>query len=179
MVDALGVHVPQARSGLTRAVVGEVAGLLRGDGRFGVDVAHVDGALDVVLHAGASEADDVDLAGPHIGDGVEVADVGLAVDDDLIVGGVVPHGGLEGLELVLGEVLGGHLPDEGRLDDVGVAVEGGEVLGHGLRSAGWAWSTSCQRAWGVWGESSKGWWVVSNGERGAGVSSFVFIWHLF
>ena len=136
MVDTLGVHVPKARSGLTRAVVGEVAGLLLGDGRFGVDVADVDGPLDVVFHTRAGETNDVDLAGTHVGDGVEVADIGLAVDEHLIGGGVVPHGGLEGLQFVLGEAVGGHLPYEGRLDDMGIAIEGGEVLGHGCETLG-------------------------------------------
>src|SRR5207248_3995380 len=42
-----------------------------------------------------------------------------------------PDRGLEGLQLVLGQVLMGPLPDLGRFRHVGITVKGREVLGHG------------------------------------------------
>src|SRR5712691_6493058 len=57
-----------------------------------------------------------------------------AVDDQLLAVGVPPDRRLEGFQLVPGEVLLGPLPDQRRLGDMGITVEGREILGHGCKS---------------------------------------------
>jgi hypothetical protein len=59
----------------------EIVGLLLGERGPGIEIAHVEGALDVVLEAGAREREDIDDArGPA--DALRAdARAGLAVDD--------------------------------------------------------------------------------------------------
>ena len=137
MVYALHVHIPQSWPRLVGSGVGQVIRLLLSEGGLGIEVADIQGALDVVLQAGASQPYDVDHPGAGLRRRGEIVDVGFAVDQQLVGFGVVPHGGLQGFQFVFGEVVCGPLPDSGRLHDVGVAVESGEALGHWPESLDW------------------------------------------
>ena len=137
LVDALHVHVPQAGAGLVGSGVGEVIRLLFGERSFRVEVADIEGALDVVFEPGTGQPHDVDGARPSLRNRGKTVHVGLSVDQQLVRFGVVPHSGFQRFQLAAGEAICGTFPDGSGLHDVRIAVEGGEIFGHWPESLHW------------------------------------------
>ena len=103
LVNALDVHVAQARLGFVGAFVIHVVGLLFGEGSLGVQVAHVEGPLDVMLEARPGRGENIDdprrpadTLGPE-------TRTRVAIDNQLLGLGIKPHGGLESFQLVFGQ----------------------------------------------------------------------------
>ena len=63
LIDALDIHVLKPRLWLVRAGMVEIGDLLLGQRGLGVEVAHIECALDVVLDARAGIGDDPHRAG--------------------------------------------------------------------------------------------------------------------
>ena len=97
LVNALDVHIPQAGLGLIGARVVQVRHLLLGERGRGIEVAHVEGALNVMLDARPGVRDDPHGPGnPATTRGANASSC-LAIDDQLLALGVPPDRGLEGL----------------------------------------------------------------------------------
>ena len=112
----------------------QVGHLFLGEGGFRVQVAHVQCPLDVMLDSWTGVGDDshgARDASPALG---ADTDARLSVDDELPSFGVVPHRGLERLQLLARQVVIGPLPYFRGLGYVGIAVEGGVILGHARKS---------------------------------------------
>src|SRR6516225_7912369 len=123
-------HVLEPRLWLIGAGVVEISDLLLGQRRLRIEIAYVEGALDVVLDPRTGVGDD-----PHRAWNTALArraepDPGAAVDNQETAFGVPPDRLLQCVELVAGQELVRALPDQRRLGDVRVAVEGREILGH-------------------------------------------------
>ena len=136
LVDALHVHVAQPGLGFVRALMVEIIGLFLRDRGLGMEVAHVQGALDVVLEPRPGQRQDVDDARGAADALRAQPGAGVAVDDELLGVLVEPHRSLECGQLVLRQPVRGLLPYPGRFGDVGVAVEGRKILGHGRELLG-------------------------------------------
>src|SRR5262245_56897639 len=111
----------------------QIRHVLLGERRLGIEVAHVEGALNVMLDARPSVGDGPHGAGNAAATRGANASASLAIDDQLLALGVPPDRGLEGLQLVPGQVLLGLLPDLGGFRHVGITVKGRKVLGHGYK----------------------------------------------
>ena len=111
----------------------QVVGLLLGDGGLAIEVAHVEGPLNVMFEARPGQGQHIDDPGRPADALGPQARTRFAIDDELLGLGVEPHGGLEGLKLVLGQPVLGPFPDPGGLSDVGIAVKGREALAHGRK----------------------------------------------
>src|SRR5262245_21438736 len=109
----------------------QIRHVLLGERRLGIEVAHVEGALNVMLDARPSVGDDPHGTGNATTTRGANASASLAIDDELLALGVPPDRGLESLQLVLGQVRVGLLPDLGRFCHVGITVKGRKVLSHG------------------------------------------------
>ena len=88
-----------------------------------------------MFDAGTGQPDVIHSAGSHQGIGTELSNnFSLPVDHQLFALRVKPNGGFESYQLVLGKMVRCPLPYFGGLHDVGVTVEGGVVLAHGIES---------------------------------------------
>src|SRR5262249_60583378 len=150
-IHARQVHVREARFGFVRPGEGEVRALRLRHRGLRIQVTHVQRALDVVLPSGPRVADHAhrprDPAAPRRAD----PDARLAVDDQLLGVVVPPDRGAERLHLLPGQELAGSLPDERRLGDVRIAVEGREVLGHRLDGLDWHGVVPVTERWAAGG----------------------------
>ena len=75
----------------------QVRHLLLGERRLGIEVAHVEGALNVMLDARPGVGDDPHGTGNPAATRGANASASLAIDDQLLGFGVPPDRGLEGL----------------------------------------------------------------------------------
>ena len=95
-----------------------------------VQVAHVQRALNVVLDPWAGIGDDPHRAGDAALARRAQPDPGAAIDDQQAAFGIPPDRPLQCVELVAGQEILGAFPDQRRLGDMRVAIEGREILGH-------------------------------------------------
>ena len=146
LIDALDVHVPQTRLRLIRTREVEVRDLLLRQRGLRIQIAHVQRALNVVLHARPRIGDHPHRPGNAAAPRRADADARLAVDDQLLGVVVPPDRGPERLHLVPGQELGGAFPDQRRLGDMRVAIEGREILGHRGEGLGRHGNLLCQTA---------------------------------
>ena len=134
LINPLCVHVDKARLRIIGAAMVEVSGLFLGERRCWIEVAYVDGALDVVLEAGPSKGEDIDdsRCAPH----TLCADAGtrLSIDDQGLGFVVPPDRLLQRVELAWRKPFLCAVPDPRRLGDMGIAIEGRESLSHGGES---------------------------------------------
>src|SRR5262249_55620595 len=126
----LNVHVAQARFWLVRAGMVEIGDLLGGQRRLRVQVAHIEGALDVVPDPGAGIGDDPHRAGNAALARRAEPDPGAAIDDQQPAVGVPPDRALQRIEFVARQKLTGALPDQRWFGDVSIAIERWKILGH-------------------------------------------------
>src|SRR5262249_6953948 len=112
------------------ARVVEIGRLLLAERGLRIDVANVEGALDVMLETRARQRENVDHARRSADPLRTNTHAGLAIDDQLAALGVEPHGLLQGLKLAPAEVVFGHVPQPGSFGDMGIAVKGRKILGH-------------------------------------------------
>ena len=108
----------------------EIGDLLLGQRGLRVEVAHVQRALDVVLDPRPGIGDDPHRAGnaARRGEPRPTPARPLTISSRLSASHQIVA--LQRVEFVAGQKFVGALPDQRRLGDMRVAVEGGEVLGH-------------------------------------------------
>jgi hypothetical protein len=95
-----------------------------------IEIAHIEGALDVMLDARSGIRDDPHRSGNAALAGRAEPDPGAAIHDQQPAVGVPPDRPLQRIELVTGQEILRTLPDQRRLGDVRVAVERREIFGH-------------------------------------------------
>ena len=108
----------------------EIGNLLLGQRCLGVQVAHIEGPLDIVLDPRPGIGNDPHCAGDAALARRAEPDPSAAVDDQQPAVGIPPDRALQRVELVAGQEILGALPDQRRLGDMRIAIEGREILGH-------------------------------------------------
>src|SRR5262249_28921300 len=120
----------EPRLWLVRAGMVEIGDLILSKRGFRVQIAYIEGALDVVLNAGAGIGDDPHRAGDAALAWRAETDPGATVDDEEAAVGVPPDRALQRVEFIAGQEILGAFPDPRRLGDMRVAIERREILRH-------------------------------------------------
>jgi hypothetical protein len=108
----------------------QISRLLLGEGGFGIEVADMERSLDVMRDAGPGHGGGPNAAGnPAVRHAID-AETRLAVDEQLPGFRFPPARRFERLKLIFSKMLMSLLPYLGRFRNVGVAIEGREVLTH-------------------------------------------------
>src|SRR5207244_2882256 len=101
-----------------------------GQRRMWIEVAHIEGSLDVVLDPRTGIGNDPHCAGNAALARRAQSDTGATIDEQELAVGIPPDRPLQRVELVPGQEILGALPDQRRLGDMRVTVERWEILGH-------------------------------------------------
>ncbi len=96
----------------------------------GIEITHIEGALDIMLEAGAGQRQHIYHTRRTVNALRAEAGFRVAVHHQLLAFRVKPHTILEGLEFIFGQVSFGPFPKTRRLGDMGITVEGWKFLGH-------------------------------------------------
>ena len=111
LIDSLNVHVPEARLGLVGSGMVQIGNLLLGQRCLGVQVADIEGPLDIVLDPRPGIGDDPHCAGDAALARRAEPDPGAAVNDQEPAIGIPPDSALQRVELVAGQEILRALPD--------------------------------------------------------------------